>query len=367
MLGFEASLRSLKLSEVFLRFFSLLLGIGISSLASVGDLPRHASATNPGALCTYSVQAGLDGEIYPVFANYASLQKQADRSFAVVAVSINNPGSQAMRQEVAVQIPGWSDREVQLAEIPPGEHRTLSFAPSFLPRLYENREIVAATAEISVTDSGGNLVYESTVPVRLRSAEDMYWGADFKYAPFIASWVTPHDDEIEATLAQARVYLSDRRLPGYEDWKSPQQQEMETNREAEAIFNALQHSGLSYVKSSSTLGDHISLSERVRMPHTTLSYSSANCIDAVVAYASFFENLGMDAEVIIVPGHAYAGVRVAKSSHKFLVIDAALTGSVTFAEAVTSAERGLASLSQASVRKVLIPESRDSGIYPMPR
>ncbi|HLW54983.1 MAG TPA: hypothetical protein VKW06_19270 [Candidatus Angelobacter sp.] len=309
----------------------------------------------------------MDGEIYPVFANYASLRKQDERSFAVVAVTITNLTDEKVSQRLTVQVPGWSDREVQAAEIDPGKARTLLFAPSFLPRFYANREIIAATVRISATDLQGRTVYESTLPVRLRSSEDMYWGADFKYASFIASWVTPHDPQIEATLAKAKRYTADHRLPGYEGWKDTRGQELETYREARAIFTALQNSGLSYVKSSGTLGDHQALSERVRMPHASLLHSSANCIDAAVAYASLFENLGMDAEVILVPGHAYVGVRVARAADKFLIIDAALTGRSTFSAAVASAQRGLSRLAPASIKPILVSQARLAGIYPMPR
>ena len=183
---------------------------------------------------------------------------------------------------------------------------------------------------VTISGSAPNDTYETTVPVRLRSAEDMFWGNGFKYALFIASWVTPHDHQVEAALAQARLLTPDHRLPGYENWKTAAQQETETYHEARAIFNALQRMGLSYVKSSATLGDHQGVSERVRMPRVSLTESSANCIDAVVMYASLFENLGMDASIVLVPGHAYAGVRVAEGSSKFLLIDVALTGRSTF-------------------------------------
>lgn len=334
------------------------------------DAADHPANSRPVAeaarLFSFNVEAGLDGEIYPVFANYASLQKQNERSFGVVAVTITNKTKDYVRQRVAVEIPGWSDREIQDVELSPWAVRTLLFAPSFLPRLYQNHEIIAATAQISVTDPSGVSLYESTMPVRLRSSEDMYWGANFKNAPFIASWVTPHAPQVEAMLAEAKKLLSDHRLPGYEEWKNPHAQELETYREAEAIYTALQRAGFSYVKSSSTLGDHRNLSERVRSPQDSLRNSSANCIDAAVTYASLFENLGMDAEVILVPGHAYVGVRVAKSSDRFLVIDAALTGRVSFATAVDSAQNGLARQPSSAVTQIVITQARSAGIYPMP-
>jgi hypothetical protein len=314
----------------------------------------------------YKIQAGIDGEIYPVFANYASLQRLGDRTFGVVSVTISNPTETALRRRISVRVPGWSDQEIQSTELEPGAVRTLVFAPAFLPRLYQNHEIIAATARIDISDPASRNVYETTVPVRLRSVEDMFWGNGFKYAPFIASWVTPHDHQVEAVLARARQFTPDHRLPGYEEWKDAGQQEQSTYRQARAIFTALQQSGLSYVKSSLTLGDHKGVSERVRMPRVSLSQSSANCIDAAVMYASLFENLGMDSTVVIVPGHAYAGVRVAEGSSRFLMIDVALTGRSSFAAAVASAETGLARHPQSAVTQVMVEQARSAGIYPMP-
>jgi len=315
---------------------------------------------------TYKIQAGIDGEIYPVFANYASLQRQSERTFGVVSVTISNSAAATIRRRVSVKVPGWSDEEIQTVELPAGATRTLVFAPAFLPRLYQNHEIIAATAQVSISDTASNSVYQTTVPVRLRSAEDIFWGNDFKYAPFIASWITPHDRLVESVLARAKQFTADHRLPGYEDWKSASQQEQATYRQAQAIFTALQRSGLSYVKSSFTLGDHKGVSERVRMPRVSLSQSSANCIDAAVMYASLFENLGMDSTVVIVPGHAYAGVRVAQGSPKFLMIDVALTGRSTFAAAVASAEAGMARHAPSTVTRVMVEQARSAGIYPMP-
>ena len=329
-----------------------------------GDLRPPAPGREPAS--AYKIQAGIDGEIYPVFANYASLQRQSDRTFGVVSVTLSNTTAEAMLRRVSVKIPGWSEDEIQTVTLAAGSTRTLVFAPAFLPRFYENHEITAASAHVTITDTAANSSYESTLPVRLRSAEDMFWGNGFKNASFIASWVTPHDRQVEAVLSRAKNLIPDHRLPGYESWKSVAQQEQETYREARAIFNTLQRMGLSYVKSSVTLGDHKGVSERVRMPRVSLAQSSANCIDAVVMYASLFENLGMDASIVVVPGHAYAGVRVAEGSPKFLLIDVALTGRSTFEAAVASAQNGIASHPPSTVTQVMVEKARSAGIYPMP-
>ncbi|HLJ86412.1 MAG TPA: hypothetical protein VKZ53_06290 [Candidatus Angelobacter sp.] len=357
------------MKQLMLATLLFLLAMSASTFGDDKDVERgkteNIRAANASE-ATYKIEAGLDGEIYPVLANYASLQKPLQRKLGVVSVKVSNPGSALLRESVSVTILGWSDQEIQFAQLGPGVSKTFVFAPTFLPRFYQNHEIVAATAQVTVTEASGQRVYETTVPVRLRSSEDMYWGGNFEYAPMIASWVTPHDQRVETILASAKNYLPDRRLPGYEGWKAAPQQEEETFREAKAIFNALKQKGLSYVKSSSTLGDHETSSERVRMPRTSLQESSANCIDAAVMYASLFENLGMDSTVVIVPGHAYAGVRVAAGSKKFLFLDVALTGRTSFEMAVASAERGLARYAPSSVTKIVISDARHAGIYPLP-
>lgn len=315
---------------------------------------------------TYSIGAGLDGEIFPVFANYASLRRPRQRQWGIVSVKVTNSTDTVLKGRVAVQVPGWSDQEIQLVELSAGASRTYLFAPSFLPRFYDNKEIVAATAVVTARDAAGQPTFRDTVPVRLRSADDMYWGADFKYAQFIASWVTPHDREVERILGKAKEFTPRRRLPGYEGSKSEVAQEQATYLQAKAIYRALQQKGISYVKSSLTFGEHQDVSERVRMPFESLHQESANCIDGAVMYASLFENLGMDPVVVLVPGHAYVGVRVSKQSQKYLFIETSLTGRGTFAAAVQSAERGLAKYSPTQVIRVPIHEARIAGIYPMP-
>jgi hypothetical protein len=351
---------------------SFLISLSLIAPAFPGDAStdrgnlRQSGAVRP-LEPAYKIQAGIDGEIYPVFANYASLQRQSDRTFGVVSVTISNPGNTTIHRHVSVVLPGWSDEEIQTVELAAGNTRTLVFAPAFLPRLYQNHEIVAATAHVTVLDPADkDAAYRTTVPVRLRSAEDIFWGHDFKYASFIASWITPHDRLVESLLARAKQFTPDHRLPGYENWKNAAEQERATYRQAKAIFTALQRSGLSYVKSSFTLGDHKGVSERVRMPRVSLSQSSANCIDAAVMYASLFENLGMDSTVVIVPGHAYAGVRVAEGSSTFLMIDVALTGRSTFEAAVASAQTGMSRHAPSTVTRIMVEQARSAGIYPMP-
>ncbi len=365
------------MSRLSIKSTALFVRAGVLGLAILGGFASTAFAgteanrdpritTQPRrTLATYEISAGLDGEIFPAFANYASLKRVRERNWGIVSVKVTNSTSEIVRNRITVQFPGWSDQEIQLAELAAGESHTFLFAPSFLPRFYQNREIAAATAVVTVADAAGDVVHQETLPVRLRSVDDLYWGRDFEYSSFIASWVTPHDQAVEMLLARAKEFAPGRRLPGYES-KSLAQAENATVVQARAIFRALQEKGISYVKSSMTLGRHEEVSERVRMPAESLQQVSANCIDGAVMYAAMFENLGMEPSIILVPGHAYVGVRMAPRSKNYLYIETSLTGRTSFEAAVAAANRGLARFQPAQVIRISIRQARLDGIYPMP-
>lgn len=315
---------------------------------------------------TYSIDAGIDGDVFPAIANYESLLRSDDRDFGTFTVTISNPSESTLRAHVSLEVPGWSDLELQNVTIGSGEVHKLLFAPVFLLRLFQNHEIAAATAVMKVTDSRGRPLHSETVPVRLRSVDDMYWGHDFRYAPFIATWVTPHDPRVEAILSRAKEFMPGRRLPGYEEWKSTDDQRAMTLAEARAIYHAVQEMGVSYVKSSITFGRNTDVSERIRLPEESLDERSANCIDGVVLYASLFENLGMDPVVVLVPGHAYVGVRDSEDSNSFLYLETAITGRAPFETAVKAATKRISKLPDKSVIRILVSDARTAGIYPMP-
>ena len=356
-----------KSGHIFLGTVFLVLFAAVSSPAADSGKTTVAPALKSRAPePTYGIKVGLDGEVYPAFANYASLQRPEDRNWGTVEMTIANSTSAPLENRIAVRILDWSDQEIQTVDVDAGAVRTFLFAPTFYPRLYSNREIAAATALVTVRDAKGRLLFTRTVPVRLRSADDIYWGPRFEYAPFIASWVTPHDPQVEKVLSRAKEFTPGRRLPGYEEGKNAAQQERSTYIQAQAIYRALQVPGVSYGNSSLTFGRNANVSERVRMPRESLRQISANCIDGAVMYASLFENLGMEPEIVLVPHHAYVGVRVASGSKKHLFIETALTGRASFERAVRTAELGMKRYRAVQVVRIPIAEAREVGIYPMP-
>src|SRR5690349_1193323 len=75
----------------------------------------------------YTVTAGIDGEVFPVFANYASLKNVDQRKWGTVAVVVNNPTADVLRARISVQVQGWSDQEIQTVNLKAGAARTYLF------------------------------------------------------------------------------------------------------------------------------------------------------------------------------------------------------------------------------------------------
>jgi hypothetical protein len=314
---------------------------------------------------TYSISAGIGGDIFPVLANYASLRRPTQREWGFVAVKITNSTDSILKGRLAVRVPRWSDQEFQLFELSAGRAGTFLFAPSFSPRFYENRKSVAATALVTATDAAGREIFSGKLPVILRSTDDMYWGDDSKYAQFVASWVTPRDREIERIVAKAAEFVPSRYLPGYDLAGSEAEHEKATYLQAQAIYRTLQRRERSSFGSWFSPTQHDASGERVRMPFESLQQESVSCINGAVVFASLFENLGMDPVVILVPGHAYVGVRVSQRSQKFLLFETSLTRQATFADAVLAAER-VYEYPPTQVIRISIREARSAGIFPMP-
>lgn len=350
---------------------AVVLGVGALTLGAAepgygttnSAPPQSATA---GSQPEFSVIAGLEGEIFPFFANYASMRRPTDRKWGAIAIVAKNPSPDSLELRISVTVTGWSDTEIQTVTLKERETRTVIFAPSFLPRLYANHEIAAASALVVVEDMSGKTLSVQTTPVVIRSAQDIYWGPKFEHASFIAAWVTPHEPLVERILREAKEFMPGRRLPGYDPNKTIEVQERTTREQAKAIYQALQSAGVSYVKSSMTLGNSQGITERVRMPWQSLRDVSANCIDGAVLYASLFENLGMESVILLVPGHSYVGVRLAPNSPRYLYIETAIIGRASFEDSLAAAERGVSIFKGREIATIDVAGARSMGIYPMP-
>jgi hypothetical protein len=328
--------------------------------------PPLAGLPNP-QVSRLQIQYQLDvpgrGEIFPALASGSP-----SHSWPVAVLTIANESDHPLMQTVSAGIPEWSRRSATTVLIDPHGTRAVRISPELLPQAYENTEIQQAILQVSVSSPGDPSGYTQTCPVYLHSVSDLYWGKKFANAQFIARWVTPHDPAVIQRVASARKYVPRGRLAGHDlpRGNSTADVAAQVRSEAQAVFEAMRHLGISYVDSMYTFGNFTSQAERVRLPRETLGSSSANCIDVSVAFVSAMENLGIDPVIVIVPGHAFTGVRLAPESRRTLYLDLTVLPDGTFERAISRADYWLKKTPPAHVIAIDVAAARALGIYPIP-
>jgi hypothetical protein len=300
------------------------------------------------------------GEIFPALAG-----AHAADYWPVAVLSIANTSDKAVLQIISSEVRGWSAELRQTAIIGPHEVRTFNLDPELLGKSFQNGEIQPATLVVEVQDPSTGHTFAQQRPVFIHSASDFFWGRKFANAQLLARWVTPHDDKVLQLVARAERLVPGGRMRGY-NLVPGIDLTAQVRAQAAAIFQAMRRSGISYVSSIYTFGNYPNATERIRLPRETLELSNANCIDVSVAYASALENLGMKPVIVIVPGHAFTGVRLSPTSQDILYLDLTVLPRGTFTAAIRRAQAWLKKTPPNEVLTVDIGAARSLGVYPMP-
>jgi hypothetical protein len=302
----------------------------------------------------YKLELPGRGEIFP-----ALTAGRASDYWPAAVLTISNTSDQPVVQTITAEIPGWSRAAREDLVLAPRQTRKMELNPALLPAALSNGEIRRAELHVAVTGAGQSPAFNATRPLLIHSASDLYWGQRFANAQFIARWVTPHDAAVLKLVAEARASAPNGRLAGYNPPADPRAQ-------ARAVFEALRRSGISYVSSIVTFGNFTGEAQRVRLPRETLTLDSANCIDVSVAYASAMENIGLSPVIVIIPGHAFTGVRLAPNSRDILYLDLTVLPKGTFDRAAQRAQYWLKKSKPEEVLMVDVGAARALGIYPLP-
>jgi hypothetical protein len=326
----------------------------------VRSMPSVHTAVSP-LLINYDLDLPGRGEVFP-----ALVATSANEYWPVAILTIANTSKQPVLQMISSEIPGWTQKQEFTLIVGPQETRTLQLNPPLLGDAFSLDEVRRATLSVRVTDVNTGTVYAQTRPVLIHAGSDFYWGKQFANAQVISRWVTPHDSSVLQLIADARRYIPNGRFAGYNSTRTPAQSKAQVTQQAQAIFNAMKRSQLSYVTSIFTFGDQTGWAQRIRLPRETLSLKTANCIDVSVAFASAMENLGMDPLIVVVPGHAFTGVRLGPKSSEILYLDLTVLPRGTFAQARARANGYMEQTPTDRILTVDVSATRKMGIYPLP-
>lgn len=313
--------------KLIILFCSLTLLVGVSGSYVVGGLQvyalyqrnnlaaqEHCGGQAPVSICVQA-PAVIFSAFYPsAVANHAPL--------FVVQYSSSQPVTLA----ISVTVAGLSQAQVQTVSAAAAMQRA-SFAPPFVPALLRQLTNEDATSlRVQVTDMQNRLYYENDIPILLHSRWLMQWSASSRLQ--IAAWVTPGDPAIGALVYKAAVRLpmepapSPSALVGYNHASS-----REVMAQVDAIYDALLLDyGIRYVQASVPYGGPASsaaATQIIRLPFETLAQHSGMCIELTALLASAVERIGLHAEIVIVPGHAFLGVATMPNDTHFEYWDAA--------------------------------------------
>jgi hypothetical protein len=323
---------------------------------------RDAEAAWPASplLMDYQLDVPGRGEVFP-----AMSEVEAPEYWPLAVLRVTNTADRAVAQTVSAEIPGWSRRSERSLVVGPRETQRVAIQPELLPRALDNEETRRARLEVRATGPDSSILFVEGRTILIHGGSEIYWGRRFANAQVTARWVTPHDPAVLALVAQARRFVPRGRLAGYNAGPDSASVAGHVRTQAGAIFRALQHAGISYVSSLFVMGEHVGQAQRIRLPRETLALATANCMDVSVAFASAAENIGLQPVVVIVPGHAFAGVRLERDSPNVLYVDLTVLPTGGFASAAARAESWLRKTPQKEVLVVDVAAARTLGVYPL--
>jgi hypothetical protein len=290
----------------------------------------------------------------------------ATEAMPLALLNITNTAHKPVAQVIEAEIPGWSRSLRQTEIVGPKETRLVRIQPALLPAAFRNEEIRSEQLDVRVESPDGLVLFAESRPVLIHGGSDLLWGHKFRNAQVAARWVTPHDPAVLDLVSRARRHVPRGRMAGYGSKSDdPAIVSRHVREQAEAVFRELKASGISYVNSLFVMGEHLDQAQRVRLPQETLALKTANCMDVSVAFASAMENLGLQPLLVIVPGHAYAGVRLGKNSEDVLYLDLTVLPDGRFASAVSRARGWFKKTPPERVLVVDVVAARSLGLYPL--
>jgi hypothetical protein len=308
-------------------------------------------------------------ELFPVIAKFLSEGNINSDITGLVNWKIHNNSNDTIRLSVIFEIPEWTSPVITTIELNPNAYKDLMQTP-FGIKLLSKHSTVPTTVILKAKNED-KTIFEETRNIKVRSTDEMIWSLKKLYdtESLIAAWVTPNDDIVEKILSNAKEKLFDKMLSGY--------QSADVISQVKAIFNAVRNAKVSYVSSTMSFGK-IGFTQRVRLPKESILQKSANCIDGAVLFASLFENIGLQPLIVLVPSHAFVGVRLAPDSSESLFIETTMVGrnmmesiftlTTTFDAAVKKGNEEFNNYMKNNPRELRIidiKEARKKGIYPL--
>lgn len=321
---------------------------------------EHCGGQSPVRICVRAPQA-IFSAFYP---SYVASQSP----LFTVLYSSGNP----MTLLISISINKFSQVQTQTVNATKTT-QTVSFIPSLQNQvLRELTQEENTSLHVQVKDTRTQEYYVNDIPIVLHSRWLMQWIPANRLQ--IAAWVTPDDQAIIQLLKHATTHLPDEPAPapqamiGYNN-ATPQQ----VSDQVDAIYDALRLDyHMQYVQStvpySASGGGNNTGLEDIKLPGEVLQQRSGMCVELTILMAAAVERIGLNAEVVVIPGHAFLGVALNENNTQFTYWDTVDVNNNVAADSANIAANNLytKNLQQRTlVDVILLSDARNSHIGPM--
>ncbi|MGZ6316889.1 MAG: hypothetical protein ACXWNQ_06480 [Anaerolineales bacterium] len=358
-------------TRLLLKLFLLLASVSLACSLTAPAAPK-AQAILDNIQVDYHYTNELITVIYPLYGS-----KLDD----FVIVTLTNTNKTPVKIKVESEITDYSDMAIDTVDLNAGEKTEVRQNPRLKPEMIDQLNVEKpAQVHVRVTllqDGAEQSIYEQTDDISVYARRDFPWAisgfTDAEVYQMLGAMVTPNDPSVEALLRTAANHTTTQGVAGT-IWGGYGGHVNDDNGAVwdrlQAIWQAENDDSLAYVNTTVSFAPgHV---QRIRLPYEVLQQNSGNCIELALLYASAAEALDLQSAIILIPGHAYVGVRTDDTNNKYYYIETTLIGRASFDEATTKGSQEFTdalphiNANEVSYAWVSIAGARQAGILPLP-
>ena len=203
-----------------------------------------------------------------------------------------------------------------ISKISPGETYTLHTVPVILShKFFQN---IISPVQGSVTGRiihNGTVIGENSCQIRILAYDQ--WSGLRSVPELLSAFITPNASSITSIVSKAGEILDewteDPSFTGYQSGDIRRVRLM-----AAAVYAAIQQYHIRYATSEP--GFELE-GQKIRLAEKIVSERVGNCLDLTLLYAACMERIGLHPLVIIIKGHAFAGIWLVKDNFGDVTID----------------------------------------------
>ena len=319
---------------------------------------EHCGGQSPVHIC---VQSPIE-----IFSAYYPYYVATQSNVFVIQYSSSRPITLLM----SVDIEGFSQSETHTVTAT-SSVQSISFRPLAMPQALRQLTVDTNTwLQVHITDAEGNVYYADDSSLLLRSRWLMQWIAANRLK--IAAWVTPDDPAVIALDNKAKAFLQSQQQPtppamiGYANGRASERAVID---QVDAIFDAMRLDyQIQYSQESVPYdgpGDTNVALQKIKLPSEVLQQRSGMCIELTLLLASAVEKIGLHAEIVIIPGHAFLGVAVTPDNTFKYWDPEEVSNNVAGDSANVWTNNEYAQNEKQIVDTIVISDARHQGIGPM--